>query len=80
MLRMIVGDRGELMEQLRADIAASTSNGARPGLQYTLALFERAMWLVGKIAPNAPEGEDSGLDDLVGSSSIDVNPPSLQSA
>jgi len=80
MLRMIVGDRGELMEQLRADIAASTSNGARPGLQYTLALFERAMWLVGKIAPNAPEGDDSGLDDLVGSSSIDVKPPSLQSA
>jgi hypothetical protein len=80
MLRMIVGDRGDLMEQLRADIAASTSHGARPGLQYTLALFERSMWLVGKIAPNAPEGENGRSSDLVEPSSIDVNPPSLQSA
>ena len=65
MLLMIVSDRGDLMEQLRADIAASTSRGARPGLQYTLALFERAMWLVGKAVPAAANGND-GLDGLDG--------------
>jgi hypothetical protein len=65
MLLMIVSDRGDLMEQLRADIAASTSHGARPGLQYTLALFERAMWLVGKAVPAAANGND-GLDGLDG--------------
>ncbi|RLS48524.1 MAG: hypothetical protein DWH89_03190, partial [Planctomycetota bacterium] len=65
MLLMIVSDRGDLMEQLRADIAASTSRGARPGLQYTLALFERAMWLVGKVVPAAANGND-GLDGLDG--------------
>jgi len=65
MLLMIVSDRGDLMEQLRADIAASTSRGARPGLQYTLALFERAMWLVGKAVPAATNGND-GLEVLDG--------------
>jgi hypothetical protein len=65
MLLMIVSDRGDLMEQLRADIAASTSRGARPGLQYTLALFERAMWLVGKVAPPAADGTD-GLEGIEG--------------
>ena len=65
MLLMIVSDRGDLMEQLRADIAASTSHGARPGLQYTLALFERAMWLVGKAVPAAANGND-GLDGIGG--------------
>jgi hypothetical protein len=65
MLLMIVSDRGDLMEQLRADIAASTSRGARPGLQYTLALFERAMWLVGKVAPPAANGTD-GLEGMEG--------------
>jgi hypothetical protein len=53
------------MEQLRADIAASTSRGARPGLQYTLALFERAMWLVGKVAPA------NGADELDDTNGID---------
>jgi hypothetical protein len=69
MLLMIVSDRGDLMEQLRADIAASTSRGARPGLQYTLALFERAMWLVGKVAPanGADELDDTnGIDGIGG--------------
>jgi hypothetical protein len=82
MLLMIVSDRGDLMEQLRADIAASTSRGARPGLQYTLALFERAMWLVGKAVPAATNGNDGldGLDGIGGTGDTDstLNDPTTQ--
>lgn len=80
MLMMIVGDRGDLMEQLRADIAESTSNGARPGLQYTLALFERAMWLVGKVAPAAPAGADCMPIDMIDPPPADAASDSLQHA
>ncbi len=80
MLMMIVGDRGDLMEQLRADIAESTSNGARPGLQYTLALFERAMWLVGKVAPAAPTGADCMPIDMIDPPPADAASDSLQHA
>jgi hypothetical protein len=78
MLLMIVSDRGDLMEQLRADIAASTSTGTRPGLQYTLALFERAMWLVGKVAPAAPAGTDEMPSDMSNSLTADMKSESLQ--
>ena len=78
MLLMIVSDRGDLMEQLRADIAASTSTGTRPGLQYTLALFERAMWLVGKVAPAAPAGTDEMPRDMSNSLPADMKSESLQ--
>ena len=55
-LGMIAGDRGGMLEQMRADIAASASTGGGTGLQFAMALFERAMWIVGKLAPPAPEG------------------------
>ena len=54
MLSMIAGDRGDLVEQLRAEIVTSSAAGGGTGLQFAMALFERSIWLVGKLAPPMP--------------------------
>jgi len=54
MLAMIAGDRGDLVEQLRAEIVSSSAAGGGTGLQFAMALFERSIWLVGKLAPPMP--------------------------
>jgi phosphate:Na+ symporter len=59
-LGMIAGDRGGMLEQMRADIAASAPTSGGTGLQFAMALFERSMWIVGKLAPPAPEGASDG--------------------
>jgi hypothetical protein len=54
MLWMIAGDRGDLVEQMRAEIVSSSTAGGGTGLQFAMALFERSIWLVGKLAPPLP--------------------------
>ena len=54
MLAMMTGDRGDLVEQLRAELASGVASGSGTGIQFAMSLFERAIWIVAKLAPAAP--------------------------
>ncbi|MEY4675162.1 MAG: hypothetical protein RL148_2946 [Planctomycetota bacterium] len=49
MLAAMTGDRGPMLEQVRGSIAGAMDAKGATGLLYALSLFERNLWLVGRI-------------------------------
>lgn len=49
MLRAMTGDRGSMLEQVRATVAGAVDAKGATGLLYALSLFERNLWLVHRL-------------------------------